>query len=67
MDDLGKVPGIGPGLMKQIRNDITVSGKTVTDKPAAGSTKTAPKAGDSTKSEKATNAKPSTESKPEKK
>jgi competence protein ComEA len=68
VDDLGKVPGIGPGLMKQIRSDITVSGKTVTDKPAAGSTRTAPKAGDSPKSEKATNAKPSTEkSKAEKK
>jgi competence protein ComEA len=24
VDDLGKVPGIGPGLMKQIRNDITI-------------------------------------------
>ena|ERR671910_225160 len=56
-----EMPGIGPGLMRQIRSDITVSGKPVTDKPAAGSTKTAPKAGDSPKSEKATNAKPSTE------
>jgi hypothetical protein len=61
VDDLGKVPGIGPGLMKQIRSDITVSG-------TPSSTPAAPKAGDSTKSEKATNAKPSTEkSKAEKK
>jgi len=33
VDDLGKVPGIGPGLMKQIRSDITVTGTTSTDKP----------------------------------
>jgi competence protein ComEA len=35
IDDLEKVPGIGPGLMKQIRSDVTVTGKTSTDKPAA--------------------------------
>ena len=34
VDDLGKVPGIGPGLMKQIRSDVTVTGKTSIDKPA---------------------------------
>jgi competence protein ComEA len=28
VDDLEKVPGIGPGLMKQIRSDVTVTGKT---------------------------------------
>jgi competence protein ComEA len=28
IDDLQKVPGIGPGLMKQIRSDVTVTGKT---------------------------------------
>ena len=33
IDDLEKVPGIGPGLMKQIRSDVTVTGKTSTDKP----------------------------------
>jgi competence protein ComEA len=33
VDDLGKVPGIGPGLMKQIRSDIAVTGTTSTDKP----------------------------------
>ena len=32
VDDLEKVPGIGPGLMKQIRSDVTVSGKTSLDK-----------------------------------
>ena len=31
VDDLGKVPGIGPGLMKQIRSDVTVTGKTSVD------------------------------------
>jgi competence protein ComEA len=32
VDDLEKVPGIGPGLMKQIRSDVTVTGKTSVDK-----------------------------------
>ena len=47
VDDLEKVPGIGPGLMKQIRPQITTTGKTTTDKPAPGDTKA--KAGDSAK------------------
>ncbi len=34
VDDLEKVPGIGPGLMKQIRPDVTVTAKTSTDKTA---------------------------------
>ena len=34
IDELEKVPGIGPGLMKQIRSDVTVSGKTSLDEPA---------------------------------
>jgi competence protein ComEA len=34
IDDLEKVPGIGPGFMKRIRSQITTSGKTATDKPA---------------------------------
>ena len=38
VDDLEKVPGIGPGLMKQIRSDVTVTGKTSTDKPAKAET-----------------------------
>jgi competence protein ComEA len=36
VDDLGKVPGIGPGMMKQIKSQISVSGPTTIDKPAAG-------------------------------
>lgn len=35
VDDLQKVPGIGPGLMKQIRSDVTVTGKTSIDKKAS--------------------------------
>jgi competence protein ComEA len=42
VDDLEKVPGIGPGLMKQIRRQISVTGKTVIDKPADPATKTNP-------------------------
>jgi competence protein ComEA len=34
IDELEKVPGIGPGTMKQIRSQVTVSGKPTTDKPA---------------------------------
>jgi competence protein ComEA len=40
VDELERVPGIGPGTMKQIRSQITVSGKTATDKPADKGTKT---------------------------
>jgi competence protein ComEA len=40
VDELEKVPGIGPGTMKQIRSQITVSGKTTTDKPTDKGTKT---------------------------
>ena len=32
VDDLEKVPGIGPGIMKQIRSDVSVSGKTTSHK-----------------------------------
>jgi len=53
VDDLEKVPGIGPATMKQIRSEVTVSGATTTDKPASTSTKS--KAGDEKKkSEKKT-------------
>src|SRR5262245_45546648 len=41
VDDLQKVPGIGPGTMKQIRSELTTTGKTVTDKPAATGTSNA--------------------------
>lgn len=40
VDDLEKVPGIGPGLMKQIRSQVSTSGKTVIDTPAQKTTKT---------------------------
>ncbi len=39
VDDLEKVPGIGPGIMKQIRSQVTVTGKTTADKPADKATK----------------------------
>jgi competence protein ComEA len=39
VDDLEKVPGIGPGLMKQIRSQVTVTGKTSIDKPSEKDTK----------------------------
>ena len=39
VDDLGKVPGIGPGLMKQIRSDITVTGTTSINKSSQKETK----------------------------
>jgi competence protein ComEA len=35
VDDLEKVPGIGPGIMKQIRSEVTTSGKTDIGKAAA--------------------------------
>jgi len=34
VDDLEKVPGIGPGLMKQIRSEVSVTGKTIVNKSA---------------------------------
>ena len=59
VDDLEKVEGIGPGTMKQIRSDLSVSGKTNVEKAAAktksaDAKKTEPAKGDSTKAEKAT-------------
>jgi competence protein ComEA len=53
VDDLEKVPGIGPGRMKQIRSQISVAGKTTIDKPAAASAK----ASDSTKTAKTVDTK----------
>jgi competence protein ComEA len=57
VDDLEKVEGIGPGTMKQIRAQISVTGKTTTDKPEkASKAKTAEvtkSKGDVLKSEKA--------------
>ena len=58
VDDLEKVPGIGPGIMKQIRGELSVSGKTTVEKAAtkakaADTKKAEPAKGDATKSEKA--------------
>ena len=60
VDDLEKVPGIGPGTMKQIRSELTTTGKTAVDKPAATGTKskTENKAAD-TKTAKTTDTKKS--------
>jgi competence protein ComEA len=57
VDDLEKVPGIGPGLMKQIRPQVTTTGKTVVDQSADKGTKT--KASDSAKSTKSSDSKKS--------
>src|SRR3954449_3960653 len=40
VDDLEKVPGIGPGIMKQIRPQVTTTGKTAAETPADKTTKT---------------------------
>ena len=63
IDDLEKVPGVGPGLMKQIRPQLTTTGKTVVEKSptkaAKGKSADAPKAavesakGDAMKAERA--------------
>src|SRR5262245_6562429 len=47
VDDLEKVEGIGPGTMKQIRSQLSITGKTTIDKPTKASTG---KTADSTKS-----------------
>src|SRR3970040_2423591 len=41
VDDLEKVPGIGPGIMKQIRSEVTTSGKTNIEKAATTDAKAA--------------------------
>ena len=41
VDDLEKVPGIGPGIMKQIRSEITTAGKTDIGKAGAKDAKAA--------------------------
>jgi competence protein ComEA len=41
VDDLDKVPGIGPGIMKQIRSEVTTTGKTNIEKAAAKDAKAA--------------------------
>ena len=61
VDDLEKVPGIGPGLMKQIKPHVSVSGQTTTDKtPTSNTSKTA---ADNKTSKPAESAKTSTNTK----
>jgi competence protein ComEA len=60
VDDLGKVPGIGPGILKQIRSNITVSGKTVVE--PSGDTKTEAKKSEPAKSTTKTDGKSSASS-----
>ena len=50
VDDLGKVPGIGPGILKQIRPNVTVSGKTVIEAGGDSKTKTEAKKSEPAKS-----------------
>ena len=47
VDDLDKVPGIGPGIMKQIRSEITTTVKTTIEKAATKDSK----AGDAKKAD----------------
>jgi competence protein ComEA len=65
VDELEKVPGIGPGTMKQIRSQVTVSGKPATDK-AADKTKSDSMKSDTAKTKTAEKSK-SAETKAEKK
>jgi competence protein ComEA len=72
VDDLQKVSGIGPGLMKQIRSQVSTSGKTVIDKPAQKTNKTTAESAksDGLKSDKAAGKsaeKPTTRTKVEEK
>jgi competence protein ComEA len=57
VDDLEKVPGIGPGLMKQIRPQVTTTGKTMIDQPAEKGAKS--KASDSGRSTRSSESKKS--------
>ena len=53
VDDLEKVSGIGPGIMKQIRSEVTTSGKTDIGKAGAKDAKAAgAKKADEKKAEK---------------
>ena len=64
VDDLEKVPGVGPGIMKQIRSQVTVTGKTTVSKPTDKAPTT--KAADTTTKGKA-DATKSTTAKPDEK
>lgn len=62
VDDLGKVPGIGPGILKQIRSNVTVSGKTVVEPTGDTKTKADAKKSEPAKSGTKTDDKPSVSS-----
>src|ERR1044071_5778188 len=63
--ELEKVPGIGPGIMKQIRSQVTVTGKTTVSKPTDKAPTT--KAADTTAKSKADAPKSTTAKTDEKK
>jgi competence protein ComEA len=65
VDELEKVPGIGPGIMKQIRSQVTVTGKTTVSKPTDKAPTT--KAADTTAKSKADAPKSTTAKTDEKK
>ncbi len=69
VDDLEKVKGIGPGAMKQIRSNVTVTGNTVVPKkaePAAKDTKAGAMKDEKSTSTTTTPAKPMDDSKTKK-
>jgi competence protein ComEA len=57
VDDLEKVEGIGPGTMKQIRSELTVTGKTSIEKAAAKTKAAEPTKSKGTEAKKAEPAK----------
>ena len=61
VDDLEKVEGIGPGTMKQIRSQLSVTGKTTIEKPEkASKTKGEAMKADATKEKAADKSKTAT-------
>ena len=62
VDELEKVPGIGPGIMKQIKSQVSVSGPTTVDKSSA-STKTKSTSDTSNKTTKSADATKATSTK----
>jgi competence protein ComEA len=62
VDDLGKVPGIGPGILKQIRSNVTVTGKTAVESGSDTKAKTEAKKPEPAKSATKTDDKSSASS-----
>jgi competence protein ComEA len=69
VDDLEKVPGIGPGIMKQIRSQVSTSGKTTVEKASdkAKTADTTKSKGDAMKSDTTTKTKTAEKSKADEK